>query len=195
MIDHGFKQNFVGFTFAFYRLANRIFWKHKEIPEIWHERSRKIQVHIPSNHSVLEFGAGKGLLKAISENSIYLATDLILRPGIDLIIDLNKPFHLEHKYDTSVLLGVLEYLDSPFNSLERVSKYTSHNIILTYCFPCDGFKKYTRRRLMWVNDLTESNLISIFKDLGFKILSSELIEKTSNYRQYIWVLVRKDPLK
>ena len=182
MIDHGFKQNFVGFTFAFYRLANRIFWKHKEIPEIWHERSKKIQAHIPSNHSVLEFGAGKGLLKAISENSIYLATDLILRPGIDLIIDLNKPFHFEHKYDTSVLLGVLEYLDSPFNSLERVSKYTSHN-------------KYTRRRLMWVNDLTESNLILFFKDLGFKILSSELIEKKSNYRQYIWVLVRKDPLK
>lgn len=195
MRDHGFKQKFVGLTFLFYNLANRIFWKYNEINVNWHERSEMIQGHIPPNHSVLEFGAGKGRLKDISQNSNYLATDLILRPGIDLIIDLNKPFQLEHKYDTSVLAGVLEYLDSPFNSLKRVAEHTSYNIILTYCFPSDGFKKYNRRKLMWVNDLTESNLISIFKELGFKILSSELIEKKRDYRQHIWVLVRKDPLK
>ena len=136
----------------------------------WDERTIQIAKLVPGNSSVLEFGAGRLVLRDfIPGNCRYTPSDLCGRGEGTIICDLNtRPLPDFPENDVLVFSGVLEYLHDVPEVLGHLRHYCQ---IILASYVCVSEKKtktiLQRRRAAWVNDFSSEEIISIFRSHGF----------------------------
>ncbi|WP_017302954.1 methyltransferase domain-containing protein [Spirulina subsalsa] len=139
----------------------------------WDTRTQQMAALLTANSSVLEFGAGRMVLKQhLPAGCSYTPSDLVDRGENTLICDLNAatlPAFPAH--DVAVFSGVLEYVND-------VPKLISHLapsvkvILASYAVYEKNTKE--RRRRGWVNDYTSNEFIALFAERGFQCVHTEI---------------------
>lgn len=99
-------------------------WVHKRI---------KVAVGwIDEGSKVLDLGCGlRHLEQHLPRRCTYTGADLAQMHPDNLQVDLDQTFVLPDRYDTVVLLGVLEFLERPLEALQRLQDHSSQ-VILSY---------------------------------------------------------------
>jgi hypothetical protein len=131
----------------------------------WDERTIMLAEQITPNSKVLEFGAGRLVLKDyLPRNCTYYNSDIVKRNEQTLVIDLNKELPELSKVDFIVFSGVLEYVKDVEHLLEHCSRYTK-TILLSYAVT-DHFSNSKNRRVSgWISDLSEDDIEAIARKL------------------------------
>src|SRR3989338_5904759 len=142
-------------------------WSNKtSLSQTWDSRTQQIATLIRPGASVIEFGAGRLILKTLlSENCSYTPSDLVDRGYGTIVCDLNsKNLPQFQQYDVAVFSGVIEYV----NDVPRVISYLSsyvNVIIASYALIEKNLRN--RRREGWVNNYNSAQFIKIFENAGF----------------------------
>lgn len=171
-------------------MAKRNWTSEQDFPHKWSDRARIAAELIEKKWSVIEFGAGNGIMgNFLGAKNKYLPTDLIKRKDEFEIVNLNFPLNLNRVFDVGVSLGVLEYVSNVHFSLEELSRSVP-NYITTYC--CANYRfarlKVLRKCIGWNNHLTLAEFEKILDEAGFIISYKEIIERRFFYKQYIYKL-------
>lgn len=138
----------------------------------WDSRTILIAGLIPPESSVLEFGAGRLVLRNhLPPGCTYLPSDVVDRGAGTIVCDLNRSFpSLSQRFTHAVFSGVLEYL-SDIGLVVNFLKNHADTIIASYSSVNKLSDYITRRRHGWINHLTEDQLISLFESRGFELQS------------------------
>ena len=168
--------------------------KISHFPEEWSNRTRLAANLIEDGMSVIEFGAGNGIMGDIlGSRNPYLPTDIIKRKDGFEVINLNHPLQLIGNFDIGVALGVMEYLEDVSFTLGMLSNNVPY-LITTYC-PA-RFKllkcKMLRKNIGWKNTLTVNEFEERLNEAGFELVYKELIEKRFFYVQYLFKVKRRN---
>jgi len=136
----------------------------------WDERTIKMAGMIPPGSTVLEFGAGRMVLRDhLPPECKYIPVDVVERePGM-MVCDLNArnlpqfPMH-----GVAFFSGVLEYVYDVPRILRALPKSCSDVIASYACSDRRGqSRRATRMRQGWVNHFTSDAFITLFRDAGF----------------------------
>ena len=171
-------------------MAKRNWRRNLDFPHQWSNRTRLAVELIENKWSVIEFGAGNGIMgNFLGAKSKYLPTDLIKRKDEFEIVNLDFPLNLNRVFDVGVSLGVLEYVSNVHFSLEELSRSVP-NFITTYCCAKYRFARFKvlRKYIGWENHLTRAEFEKILDEAGFIISYKEIIEERFFYNQYIYKL-------
>ena len=137
----------------------------------WNDRTERIAQLIQVGTSVIEFGAGKLLLKdLLPQGCSYTPSDLFDRGYGTIVCDLNgKSLPSFPSYDVAVFSGVLEYIYDVPRLILHLSNYVD-TIIASYAI----LERNENRRVYgWVNDFSAAEFIEIFENSGFSCDFSE----------------------
>ena len=152
-----------------------------ELLVAWDSRTQKIAALVEPGASVIEFGAGRLVLKKFLPASCsYTPSDLVDRDGKTLICDLNAyelaPFP---PHDVAVFSGVLEYV----HDVPRLISHLSNCVgVIIASYAVTDFSKINRRGSGWVNDFSSENILQIFDAFGFSCNYREVWECQEIYR-------------
>jgi hypothetical protein len=136
----------------------------------WDSRTELIAELIPDGSSVIEFGAGRLVLKSLlGEKCVYVPSDIVDRGPGTLVIDLNTDdINLVGVYSHAVFSGVLEYIRDIPRLLDAISPNVS-TIVASYESVDALPDLLTRRTNGWVSHLTERKFLEVFFLVGFKV--------------------------
>lgn len=135
----------------------------------WDSRTERIAQLIAPESRVLEFGAGRLVLKKyLPEGCSYTPSDIVDRGEGTLVCDLNAETlpQFDSDFDVCVFSGVLEYL----NDAPRLIKHLSAKIptiITSYATLELKPKLIKRRKSGWVNDYSAAEFKAIFSSFGY----------------------------
>lgn len=136
----------------------------------WDDRTKEIAALIPAGARVIEFGAGRMALKDLLPSGCrYVPTDVVGRPGLAFVYDLNAAYLPElEPHDVAVLGGVLEYVINIPRTVALLSN-TCPSVIVAYCVAKGHSKKEKvwRRAKGWSSDLTEDDMEKVFLQHGY----------------------------
>jgi hypothetical protein len=138
----------------------------------WDARTRQVARLIDPGTSVIEFGAGRLVLKAhLPEGCSYTPSDLVDRGDGTIVCDLNgetlPPFP---PHDVAVFSGVLEYV----NDVPRLIAHLSGRVtVILASYAVTDTNKRNRRVDGWVNDYSAEEFMAIFAGAGFRCAHSE----------------------
>lgn len=171
-------------------MAKRNWPSVQHFPHQWSNRTRLAADLIEDGWSVIEFGAGDGVMgNFLGAEHKYLPTDLVKRKDEFEIVNLDSPLDIKDIFDAGVAMGVLEYVENVHFSLEELSRSVP-NFITTYC--CAKYKfarfKTLRKYIGWKNHLTQCEFEQILEETGFTISYKEIIEQRFFYEQFIYKL-------
>jgi hypothetical protein len=158
-------------------------WVDKsELSHDWDTRTRQMAALVEPGASVIEFGAGRLVLKSfLPESCFYTPSDLVNRGPGTIVCDLNgnKLPQFQTSFDVAVFSGVLEYV----NDVPRLVRHLSgcvQTIIASYAVlekNRDG-----RRRKGWVNDYSAAQFIALFENADFRYDRAEEWKSQMIYR-------------
>jgi hypothetical protein len=134
----------------------------------WDSRTEQMSLFIPRGMSVLEFGAGRMILKHYLEpGTKYTPSDLVDRGNGTFVCDLNaKKLPVFPVHDVAVFSGVLEYVYNVPRLIHHL--YPTVNTIVASYASKDNFPdKMERIQSGWVNGYTVKELYHIFEKAGF----------------------------
>lgn len=94
----------------------------------WASRNIILKDYDIETKTVLDFGCGDKSILNYLEFSSYLGIDK--SSLADHIIDFNQPFEVPYTAEVGLVLGVLEYLDSPNNFIKTIKHTCSRFIIM-----------------------------------------------------------------
>lgn len=140
----------------------------EELLENWNERTRLMAELVPGNAKVIEFGAGKMVLKHyLPSKCEYQGSDLVPRSPEMKVCDLNEGigFSLD-PYDTAVFSGVLEYVYDIDKVFEQLSDEIEM-VVLSYA--CSDSFPENRERMGWLSDYKKEELERIFHKYYYEI--------------------------
>ena len=143
----------------------------------WVARTEKIAPLVPQHSRVIEFGAGRRQLEKFLDSSCsYVPSDLTDRGPGTIICDLNQrplPDFCKVGADAAVFGGVLEYILDLESLVQWLSVQFSFCVAsYTYVVPAPSKAERIRDRLErlrfgFMNNYTESELVSLFEKYGF----------------------------
>jgi len=145
-------------------------WQDMEaLSSKWDERTIKMAALIPENSSVLEFGAGRMILKQhLPPGCRYTPSDLVDRGENTLVIDLNgKQLGDIPATDVAVFSGVLEYINDVPRLIRKLSQNTGL-VIASYATTEKESSRVKRRAQGWVNDYSHAQLLALFDEQGYQ---------------------------
>jgi len=126
----------------------------------WQKRNIFVSELMTKNKSVIDYGCGdKSFLKYYTPSE-YLGIDL--NPKADIIADLETYTPKSKVYDYALILGVLEYLDSPFEFVQKVSS-TAETIIILHLFKVN-------RKKEWTNNFNKEQVIEEYSKVFKQVL-------------------------
>jgi hypothetical protein len=126
---------------------------HQSRPK-WTNRNLAIKEFIKENLTIADFGCGDKLNYINPKEYIGLDNNNYA----DIKIDFNKErISLNKKYDYGLILGVLEYLNSPYKLIEESKLYVDTLLILIYP------KK--NKKLVWKQSLSIQDTLLFLKSL------------------------------
>ena len=138
----------------------------KNLSPSWDSRTKQIAKLIDARTSVIEFGAGRLILKAsLPDGCTYTPSDLVDRGHGTIVCDLNSDALPQlQTYDIAVFSGVLEYV----NDLPRLISHLSNYVdVIIASYAVTDTNKLNRRKQGWVNDFSSKKFIELFGDAGF----------------------------
>ena len=150
----------------------------------WDSRTEKIAQLVAPGSSVLEFGAGRLVLKDhLPEGCRYTPSDIVDRGEGTIVCDLNAETlpEFDAGYDVCAFSGVLEYV----NDVPRLIEHLSANIptIVTSYATLELNPKTTKRRKSgWVNDYSAAEFNAIFTNCGYLLDHGEEWHSQQIYR-------------
>lgn len=138
---------------------------------MWLQRYELISKLIPENCSIIEFGAaGRDILKFITPR-IYYPFDI-------QDMDLNQAFPvLKEKVDLVLAVGLIEYLDDPFEFLRTISHY-SNKAIITH----NPAKDKNHRYYKFKNRFFKLEFEKLISKSGWKYSSAGLSQGSQIYK-------------
>lgn len=138
----------------------------------WDSRTEQIAKLIGTESSVIEFGAGRLVLKRfLPDCCTYTPSDLVDRGEGTIICDLNSDVlpQLE-AFDVAVFSGVLEYINNVPRLIGHLSNHVD-SIVASYAVT--DAKKINRRGQGWVNDYSSKQFVEVFENSGFQCEHTE----------------------
>jgi len=146
--------------------------------EEWQPRTATLAKWIPKGSRVIEFGAGNRKLQPMLDASCtYFASDLVEKPGVTLVCDLNKkplPNLSEISPEIAVFSGVLEYIHDLPTLAAWLATHVNKCLVSYSCVDTRGGAlrrirgAYQRANHGWVNNYTEPQIVEIFHEVGFQ---------------------------
>jgi hypothetical protein len=135
----------------------------------WEPRTVALAAMIPANSSVLEFGAGRLVLKRhLPEGCRYTPSDLVSRGEGTIVCDLNDPVPPEFDpHDVAVFSGVLEYIHNVPRLIVHLAPVCKMIVCSYATADTSVSSKLQRRSMGWVNDYTSTDFKRLFADHGF----------------------------
>lgn len=159
-------------------------WESIEHFEDWSDRSKAMSsLIVPDCSSILDLGCGEGSIRRfISPEIKYYGCDYKKRDDNTIICDLATSQFPDIFADCIFIAGVLEYLT---NWKEVLLKCCSHcrQIVLSY----SSIEESPERNPLWVNCISEKEIISTVESGGFKLAKKCLLP----YRSVGFSFVRK----
>ena len=133
----------------------------------WDSRTEQIAKLIRAETSVIEFGAGRLVLKEyLPKSCTYTPSDLVDRGNGTIVCDLNSEVLPQFQsYDYGVFSGVLEYVNDVPRLLSHLSKYLD---VIVASYAVTDLNKTNRRANGWVNDYNSKQFVEVFEDAGFQ---------------------------
>ena len=100
-------------------------------PHSWSKRNVEIVKYIPNNCSVIDFGCGNREILGYLSPTKYLGIDI--EPTANIVADLNQmlPTDIPQGWDVGLLLGVLEYVNDPDQTLKNIVGYADQFFVLS----------------------------------------------------------------
>ncbi len=143
-------------------------WENVEYFRDWSDRSEIMSNMISSTcKSIMDLGCGEGHIRKYIDSSIqYYGVDYVERDNDTIICDLAIGEFPDIKVDTIFIAGVLEYL----NNWEYVlSECCGHckQVVLSY----STTEKYQDRNPIFVNNLSEEQIIQAMNNNGFELIT------------------------
>ena len=139
----------------------------KSLKADWDSRTEKITSLVAPQSSILEFGAGRLVLKSYLPASCqYTPSDLVNRGEGTIVCDLNKrPLPDFQTYDFAVFSGVLEYVYDVESLIWHLSR-SVNNIVASYAVLESNAEK--RDKYGWVNNFTSREFVELFEWMSEK---------------------------
>ncbi|MCH2489686.1 MAG: class I SAM-dependent methyltransferase [Flavobacteriales bacterium] len=159
-------------------------WKQKSsLFSNWDDRTQMLAAKITEYSTVLEFGAGRLVLKEmLPKGCTYIPSDIVARSEDTLVIDLNQEALPRLPItDYVVFSGVLEYVFDVQKVLAHCASTTQQLLFSYATIESYGHIK-DRRYNGWVSDLSETTLIRVCKELGFSVEKFETWKGQSLYQ-------------
>jgi hypothetical protein len=146
-------------------------WSQAEnlLPE-WDERTKIIAELIPDGADIIEFGAGRMVLKALlPKDCRYQPSDIVARSEDTLVCDLNKEGPaLTKVYSHAVFSGVLEYVRSLPRLAGQIAPHVE-TVVASYSTVERLPDFIVRKRNGWVSHLTGEEFLAAFSEQGFQL--------------------------
>jgi len=135
----------------------------------WVARARLAAMLVPSGNSVLDLGAGgMAVGNYLLPSCRYTPSDVVKRREDCLVVNLDDMTTFpEDRFDTVLMLGVMEYLRNPAEVLARIAK-TAPRLVMSYCIGTDEALAY-RRAHGWINDFDEVGLRALLQRAGWTV--------------------------
>ena len=155
-----------------------------------------------SNKTVLDVGCGAGRLSFLlanedakvtgidySPNMITLAKKYQIQknqPNIEFICcDFPKEFPPEKKYDISIAIGVLDYIQNPQEFLKKMASLTNNKMIVSYPLKY-SYNSFPRK--LWLKSkgcpvffYSKNEIIEMYKQLGFEKIKITQLPTNSQF--------------
>ena len=118
----------------------------------WSDRWTFVKNYIPNNISIVDFGCGNREVLDYVKPLKYLGIDRSAEA--DVVADLNQPLHLDDHYDLGLLLGVLEYLLDPAETLNNIRNYADSFVVVTLA---------AKKKPEWQQAFTDSSIDQLLR--------------------------------
>jgi hypothetical protein len=119
--------------------------------------------------SIMDLGCGKMWLKEfLPADCLYLGVDYKSRDEKTLVFDLNSHQFPVLIADVIFASGIIEYINDYRWLIEKIAS-SGKLAIVSYCTTDFFPNPVQRRRLNWVNDLSETEIIQLFSKNGMKL--------------------------
>lgn len=133
----------------------------------WDTRTAIIADYIRPNTKVLEFGAGRMVLKNLIPNDCnYTPSDIVDRGYGTIVCDLNKELPRFDHFDYAIFSGVIEYVYDVPRLIGHL--HSSIDTILISYATYDN-NSNSRRLHGWVNHYSEDQLVDLFDENGYAL--------------------------
>jgi hypothetical protein len=166
--------------------ANLRRWGRPEsLSDDWNERTERLARMIPPGSKVLEFGAGKMVLRRfLPPGCTYTPSDLVDRGPGTIVCDLNaRPLPAFPPHDVALFSGVLEYVRDLHSIISHIGGSVG-TIVASYAIrekvPC----RIGRRAHGWISDFTCEEIEGIFARAGFR---HDRVEEWGSHKLYRFV--------
>jgi len=120
--------------------------------------------HIEDGLRVIEFGAGRQVLRGLLATCEYTPSDIVSRGPDTLICDLNNDPLPELNYDLAFFSGVLEYVNDVPSLANQLSLEVGQ-VVASYAILETNPSR--RRSKGWVNDYNMIEFQDIFESVGY----------------------------
>ena len=170
------------------RVGSADYWRDPvNFPQNWDERARMAAAWVDAPARALDLGCGprmalKGLMP---EGSEYRGADLRAWSEEVEQVDLNANEFPAGKWDLVFLLGVAEYLERPGIVLNRIRR-AAGRLILSYCHPKPCYNREERRRLGWINAISEARLAEVLQAAGWKAHATKVFGENADHVQILY---------
>jgi len=139
--------------------------------EGWNSRTEMIAPMIEAHAEVIEFGAGRKLLKEYLDKScFYQPSDCVDRGDNTLVLDLNDiTLPPMRKYDYAVFSGVIEYVADVPRLAQWLNTFADRIILSYAAVEEDVGEELIRKREAsgWLNHYYDDEIRDIFLRKGF----------------------------
>jgi len=151
----------------------------------WDSRTLMMSDYIKAESSVLEFGAGRMVLKAhLPTGCKYTPSDIVSRGEGTIVCDLNKVLPKFEYHNYIIFSGVLEYVKNIDALIQQLKDKTEY-IICSYS--TKHLNSKNRTIFGWINNHTNEELLLIFKKNAFQLKETNLWNT-----QTIYVFQKRD---
>ena len=143
-------------------------WENEQnLSAAWDSRTKQIADLVEPGKSIIEFGAGRLVLKEfIPGNCSYTPSDLVDRGYGTIVCDLNSTTLPDlQKFDIAVFSGVLEYIYDVPRLILYLSSYVD---VIIASYAVTDTNESDRHMLGWVNDYSSATFAKLFANAGFQ---------------------------
>jgi hypothetical protein len=150
--------------------CQQITWARDErFEESWKLRIRRMATHLGNSRSVIDYGSGpEWLRESLPPGVEYFPCDYKRRSHSTIVCNFNDWEFPCVVADAGFVSGCLEYVVQPEWFIEQVSTH-SELVVMSYCTTDAVSDIPHRRRLNWVNNLSEQRLIEICRSCKLQL--------------------------
>ena len=142
-------------------------------PSSFFDRMKLMAHYIPNGSKVIDLGCGPMWLKRLLPvDCVYIPVDFVKHGKNILLSDFNKYEFPNIKANVGFCAGVLEYIIDYRWFIKQLSLNVT-SCILSYNTYDNFPDKHFRNSLNWVNSLGRKKIVSLFSNVGFKLLLNQ----------------------